>query len=120
MLLIDTELQEVQEAAKTAEKGIWAPDAGKHVREVIWEVDPPRQLVDRMKGKPVSAIIENVRDGSTVRAFLLPDYHHITLMMSGVKVRMTCYSFLGTALVLPSVKLSTIVVILYDYNRHQK
>merc|ERR1711981_511148 len=24
-------------------------------------------------------------DGSTVRAFLLPDYHHITLMMSGVK-----------------------------------
>jgi len=81
----DTELQEVQEAAKTAEKGIWAPDAGKHVREVIWEVDPPRQLVDRMKGKPVSAIIENVRDGSTVRAFLLPDYHHITLMMSGVK-----------------------------------
>ena len=97
MLLIDTELQEVQEAAKTAEKGIWAPDAGKNVREVIWEVDPPRQLVDRMKGKPVSAIIENVRDGSTVRAFLLPDYHHITLMMSGVKVRITCYSFLGTA-----------------------
>merc|ERR1711981_16015 len=24
-------------------------------------------------------------DGSTVRAFLLPDYHHVTLMMSGVK-----------------------------------
>ena len=98
MILIDTELQEVQEAAKTAEKGIWAPDAGKHVREVIWEVDPPRQLVDRMKGKPVSAIIENVRDGSTVRAFLLPDYHHITLMMSGVKVRITWCSVLGSAL----------------------
>ena len=123
MILIDTELQEVQEAAKTAEKGIWAPDAGKHVREVIWEVDPPRQLVDRMKGKPVSAIIENVRDGSTVRAFLLPDYHHITLMMSGVKVRITWCSVLGSALlsnILPNVKLSTIGGILYDYNRHQK
>ena len=124
MILIDTELQEVQEAAKTAEKGIWAPDAGKHVREVIWEVDPPRQLVDRMKGKPVSAIIENVRDGSTVRAFLLPDYHHITLMMSGVKVRITWCSVLGSALgsynILPNVRLSTIGGILYDYNRHQK
>ena len=48
-----------------------------------------RQLVDRMQGKPVSAIIENVRDGSTVRAFLLPDYYHVTLMMSGVKVSTT-------------------------------
>ena len=81
-------------------------------------MDPPRQLVDRMKGKPVSAIIENVRDGSTVRAFLLPDYHHITLMMSGVKVRITWCSVLGSAL--GFTKLSTIGVILYDYNRHQK
>merc|ERR1712088_896256 len=64
---------------------MWAPDSSKKVREVIWEVDTPRQLVDRMQGKPISAIIENVRDGSTVRAFLLPDFYHITLMMSGMR-----------------------------------
>jgi len=81
----DTDLSDAQEVAKTAEKGMWAPDSSKNVREVIWEVETPRQLVDRMQQKPISAIIENVRDGSTVRAFLLPDFYHITLMMSGVK-----------------------------------
>ena len=89
-LLTDKSLEEAQEAAKAAEKGIWAPDASEHVREITWDTsmerDSLRQLVDRMQGKPVSAIIENVRDGSTVRAFLLPDYYHVTLMMSGVKV----------------------------------
>ena len=33
-----------------------------------------------------AAIIEHVRDGCTVRAFLLPDFHHVTVMMSGIKV----------------------------------
>ena len=68
---------------------MWSPTASDHVREIVWEAENPRQLVDRMQGKPISAIIENVRDGSTVRAFLLPDYHHVTLMMSGVKVNIT-------------------------------
>ena len=68
---------------------MWSPTASEHVREIVWEAENPRQLVDRMQGKPISAIIENVRDGSTVRAFLLPDYHHVTLMMSGVKVSTT-------------------------------
>ncbi|GBP04931.1 Staphylococcal nuclease domain-containing protein 1 [Eumeta japonica] len=36
-------------------------------------------------GKPVKAIIEHVRDGSTVRAFLLPDFYYITLMISGIR-----------------------------------
>ena len=53
-------------------------------------MENPRQLVDRMAGKPVQAVIEHVRDGSTVRAFLLPDFYHVTLMMSGVRVRKHC------------------------------
>lgn len=32
------------------------------------------------------AIIEHVRDGSVVRALLLPDYYLVTVMLSGVKV----------------------------------
>merc|ERR1711963_1284685 len=81
----DESLKEAEEAAKTAEKGVWSPSANEHVRDVKWEVDNPRQLVDKMHGKPINAVIENVRDGSTVRAFLLPDFYHVTLMMSGVK-----------------------------------
>lgn len=84
--ILDEELKAAEETAKAAEKGVWASDTSKHVREIVWEVENPRQLVDRMQGKPISAIIENVRDGSTIRAFLLPDFYHITLMMSGVKV----------------------------------
>jgi len=31
-------------------------------------------------------VIEHVRDGCTVRAFVLPSYHYITVMLSGIKV----------------------------------
>ena len=64
-----------------------------HVRQITWEVENPRQLVDRMAGQPIDAIIESVRDGSTIRAFLLPDFYHITLMMSGMRVRLFLYLF---------------------------
>lgn len=33
-----------------------------------------------------AAIIEHVRDGSVVRALLLPDYYLVTVMLSGIKV----------------------------------
>ena len=35
-----------------------------------------------------AAIIEHVRDGSVVRALLLPDYYLVTVMLSGIKVRL--------------------------------
>lgn len=82
--------KEAQEAAKAQNKGLWAgePDS-KHVRSVQWDQENPRALVDRLGGKPVKAVIEHVRDGSTVRAFLLPDFQHVTIMMSGVRCPMT-------------------------------
>ena len=33
-----------------------------------------------------SAVIEHVRDGCTVRAFLLPEFYHVTVMFTGIKV----------------------------------
>jgi len=33
-----------------------------------------------------AAVIEHVRDGCTVRAFLLPSFQYITVMLSGIKV----------------------------------
>ena len=32
------------------------------------------------------AIIEHVRDACTIRAFLLPDFQYVTIMLSGIKV----------------------------------
>lgn len=49
-------------------------------------IENPRILVDHYKQKPVKAVIEQVRDASTLRAFLLPEFHYVTLMLSGVKV----------------------------------
>lgn len=36
--------------------------------------------------KPIKAVIEHVRDGSTIRAFLLPDFYHVTVMITGIRV----------------------------------
>uniref|UniRef100_A0A915AJY5 Staphylococcal nuclease domain-containing protein 1 n=1 Tax=Parascaris univalens TaxID=6257 RepID=A0A915AJY5_PARUN len=87
-----TKLLELQDAAKAAKKGKWAVDEGQvqeHVRHITWVIENPRALVDLHKQKPISAVIEQVRDGSTVRAFLLPDFHYITLILSGVKAPAT-------------------------------
>ena len=34
-------------------------------------------------------MIEHVRDGCTVRAFLLPDFKYVTVMLAGIKAPMT-------------------------------
>jgi len=81
----DQVLISTQETAKNNAKGMWAEGSANKVRDITWEVDNPRTLVDKYQGKPVSAVVEHVRDGTTVRLFLLPDMIHITLMMSGVR-----------------------------------
>lgn len=53
---------------------------------MIWTVENPRTLLDKFGKKPVSAVIEHVRDGSTVRVLLLPSFHYITVMISGIRV----------------------------------
>ncbi|XP_043270366.1 staphylococcal nuclease domain-containing protein 1 [Venturia canescens] len=79
-------LQELEDAAKAAGKGKWSGEpSSDHIRDVKWSVENPRVIVDKYGGKPVKAIIEHVRDGSTVKALLLPDFYHITLMISGIR-----------------------------------
>jgi len=81
----DAPLLEAQERAKGANKGLWADDASTKVRKVTWDVENTRELVERFKGKPITGVIEHVRDGSTIRVMLLPDFIQITLMLSGVR-----------------------------------
>ena len=57
-----------------------------HIRNIKWNIDNPQNFIDKCAKKPIKAVIEHVRDGSTIRAFLLPDFYHITLMISGIKV----------------------------------
>lgn len=87
---ITEELQKLitlEDAARAAGKGKWGSSpAYEHVRNIKWTQENPRNFVDSANGKPIRAIIEHVRDGSTVRAFLLPDFQYITLMISGIRV----------------------------------
>lgn len=82
-----TRLVELEEAAKSAGKGKWNPNtqSSDHVRQIKWTQENPAQVVEHYGGKPVKAIVEHVRDGSTIRAFLVPDFYHITLMISGIR-----------------------------------
>ncbi|KAM7298323.1 staphylococcal nuclease domain-containing protein 1 [Ixodes scapularis] len=81
-------LCDLQEVAKSAGRGKHGPDASSHVRDVKWTLrdnEDPRTFVDRHGRKPIPAVVEHVRDGSTVRVMLLPDFHYITLMLSGIR-----------------------------------
>lgn len=79
-------LTELEEAAKSGKKGKWGADPPEsHVRNVTWSLENPRTLLDKFGKKPVSAVVEHVRDGSTIRVFLLPSFHYVTVMISGIR-----------------------------------
>ncbi|XP_060573863.1 staphylococcal nuclease domain-containing protein 1-like [Ruditapes philippinarum] len=82
----------LEDAAKASGKGKWNEDVlthpEKYIRDIKWTIENPRQFVDSYHQKPMDAVIEHVRDGCTVRAFLLPDFHYVTIMLSGIKAPM--------------------------------
>lgn len=79
-------LAECEEQAKASKKGMWSEGNGSHtIRDLKYTIENPRHFVDSHHQKPVNAIIEHVRDGSVVRALLLPDYYLVTVMLSGIK-----------------------------------
>lgn len=83
-----TKLMQLEEVAMVAKKGKWGDDAAEHVREVKWVVENPRAFVDSCKNKEIDAVIEHVRDGCTIRAFLLPSFQYVTIMFTGIRTPM--------------------------------
>jgi len=81
----EANLVSLEDEAKVKKIGKWADDASDQIRAITWNIESPRLFVDEKKGKPIDAVIEMVRDGSTVRAFLLPSFDYVTVMMTGIK-----------------------------------
>ncbi|XP_002732557.2 staphylococcal nuclease domain-containing protein 1-like [Saccoglossus kowalevskii] len=82
-------LIELEEAAKGVGRGKWSKEPNTHlVRDITWVIDNPRNFMDSHHQEPIDAVIEFVRDGCTARAFLLPSFHQITIMLSGIKCPM--------------------------------
>lgn len=89
-----TELNEREMKAQTEGLGIWNKTPGASeasIREL-----PPSAigdsagfdalgLVESSKGKVLPAIVEAVRDGSTVRVYLLPDFQYVQVYCAGIQ-----------------------------------
>ncbi|XP_042886728.1 staphylococcal nuclease domain-containing protein 1-like isoform X2 [Penaeus japonicus] len=84
----ESRLMDLEDTAKSQGKGRWAGGDAQHVRNIKWACDNMRSFVDKARGKPIDAVIEHVRDGSTVRCLLMPDFNYITLMISGIRCPM--------------------------------
>ncbi|KAK9882943.1 hypothetical protein WA026_023871 [Henosepilachna vigintioctopunctata] len=81
-------LIELENVAKQAGKGKWGKDnPSEHVRDIKWSIENEQMssFVKKHNYKPIKAIIEHIRDGSTVRAFLLPEFYHVTVMITGIR-----------------------------------
>ncbi|PKA54817.1 hypothetical protein AXF42_Ash000652 [Apostasia shenzhenica] len=89
-----TELLHLEEQAKQQELGRWTKDPG--VFEASVRDLPPSAIGDPSnldaigllsvnKGKPMQAIVEQVRDGSTVRVYLLPEFQFVQVFVAGVQ-----------------------------------
>eukprot|EP00123_Amoebidium_parasiticum_P022581 comp9044_c0_seq1/m.4227 comp9044_c0_seq1/g.4227 ORF comp9044_c0_seq1/g.4227 comp9044_c0_seq1/m.4227 type:complete len:894 (-) comp9044_c0_seq1:191-2872(-) len=79
-------LSRLEQAAQAAGVGMWSRDPAVQstaVRSPQWNVEADRSLV--VPNHSYDAIIEQVRDGSTVRLFLLPSFKYVTVQLSGIK-----------------------------------
>ncbi|KAI9018776.1 hypothetical protein CLU79DRAFT_705430 [Phycomyces nitens] len=81
-------LRQLEEDAQAAKAGMWQ-DREKGIRKISHTFDQDsRAFLNKYKGKPLEAIIEQIRDASTYRILLfLPDQSQqiITLFLSGIK-----------------------------------
>jgi staphylococcal nuclease domain-containing protein 1 len=83
-----TKLQELETAAKTSGAGKWCDNPPEDaVRSITWTVENLQHFVEKNHGQEINAIVEHIRDGSTIRVFLLPSFVYLTVAMSGVKAQ---------------------------------
>ncbi|KAJ7287431.1 hypothetical protein C8J57DRAFT_1283899 [Mycena rebaudengoi] len=83
----DLKRRELESEAKSSGKGLWNPH-GPQARAVHHMMPTDSQgFVSEWKGKSIDAIVEQVRDGTTLRVrLLLPDEHQIVnIALAGVR-----------------------------------
>eukprot|EP00281_Chroomonas_sp_CCMP1168_P008191 CAMPEP_0206267944 /NCGR_PEP_ID=MMETSP0047_2-20121206/31432_1 /ASSEMBLY_ACC=CAM_ASM_000192 /TAXON_ID=195065 /ORGANISM="Chroomonas mesostigmatica_cf, Strain CCMP1168" /LENGTH=890 /DNA_ID=CAMNT_0053696207 /DNA_START=148 /DNA_END=2823 /DNA_ORIENTATION=+ len=82
------ELSRLEAAAQAAGLGMWSkePSAGAAtVRQIIPPSDyDAKEILEACKGVPQPFLIEQLRDGATLRGFMLPSFRWITVFLSGV------------------------------------
>lgn len=88
------ELLRLEDQAKTQACGRWTKTPGASeasIRDLPPSAigDPSNfdamSLLSANKGKPMEALVEQVRDGSTVRVYLLPTFQFVQVFMAGIQ-----------------------------------
>ncbi|PPQ63489.1 hypothetical protein CVT24_005146, partial [Panaeolus cyanescens] len=84
----DNKKKDLENEAKAAGKGVWNPH-GPQARTVNYTMPTDSQaFVTEWKGKPIDAIVEQVRDGTTLRVrLMLPEGDHqmANIALAGVR-----------------------------------
>ncbi|CAA0806834.1 TUDOR-SN protein 1 [Striga hermonthica] len=89
-----TELLRLEEQAKQQGLGRWnrAPGASEAaIRDLPPSAVSDSSNFDAMallaakKGSPLEAIVDQVRDGSTIRVYLLPEFQHVQVFVAGIQ-----------------------------------
>ena len=79
------ELQAAEKDAKAAQMGMWsAAAAGTGIRSIA-QVGDTTSFLARVRGAPMSAVVESVISGSTLRLTLLPSFEQVTIFLAGVQ-----------------------------------
>ncbi|KAJ3324156.1 hypothetical protein HDV06_000697 [Boothiomyces sp. JEL0866] len=77
----------LEEHAKAKRLGLWS-DEPYTQRQIAYNFESdPRQLLEKYRNVPVDAIVEQVRDGSTLRVVAILDsvHQYLTVQISGIK-----------------------------------
>ena len=84
------DLLELQSTARDNHEGIWS--SHKYLRPINWTIADPETYFLANKGMPMAAQVEQVRDGSTLKLFLLETNQMITLRVAGIQCPRITYS----------------------------
>lgn len=89
------ELVELQTEARDNHRGIWNPT--KSLRHVSWTLNDPESFYQANKGMPMAAVVEQIRDGSTLKLYLLETGEMISLRLAGLQAPRITYATDGKA-----------------------
>ncbi|KAG8965856.1 hypothetical protein FRC03_012884 [Tulasnella sp. 419] len=84
----DLQRRALETEAKNGGKGIWNPEGPPNRTVYHTMPNDSQSFITEWKGKPIPAVVEQVRDGSTLRVrLLLSDelHQYITLAMAGIR-----------------------------------
>lgn len=84
------DLLELQSIAQDGHKGVWS--SKKYLRPINWTIPDPEKYFLANKGLPMAAQVEQVRDGSTLKLFVLESNQMITLRVAGIQCPRITYS----------------------------